>query len=139
MKRRTTYRLLLTLGASMMLPLGSPALADDGVEAPDTSAWVCKLCPVSSGWFGDWELGLLYADDSTAKFADYRGIDDDGFYLDINGQARYLDENGYFFDFYTSNLGLDSRELRFEHQEQGDADRLHQTTWTAMRWQALLR
>ena len=79
MKRHSKYQLLAALSACVILPTGNPALADEPVETPDTSNWVCKFCPISGGWFGDWDLGLIYVDDPTPKFADYRGLDDDGF------------------------------------------------------------
>ena len=118
MKTHTKNKLLVALSACMILPFSGAALADEA-DAPDTSKWVCKLCTISNGWFGDWELGLIYADDPTPRFADYRGLDDDGFYLKLDGNARYLDEKGYYFDFYSDRLGLDSRRLEMRGGKQG--------------------
>ena len=119
MKRCSKYQLLAAISACVILPTANPALADEPVETPDTSNWVCKLCPISGGWFGDWDLGLIYVDDPTPKFADYRGLDDDGAYVEAGGFSRYLNDQGYYFDFYGRDLGLRSRELEMRGGKQG--------------------
>jgi MtrB/PioB family decaheme-associated outer membrane protein len=119
MKRRSKHQILVALSACMLLSIGSTGLADEPADAPDTSNWVCKFCPISGGWFGEWDLGLIYVDDPTPKFADYRGLIDDGAYLEAGGNSRYLNENGYYFDFYGQNLGLDSRALEMRGGKQG--------------------
>lgn len=118
MKRHTKNKLLVALSASVLLPFSTPILAEE-TAAPDMSKWVCKLCAISGGWFGEWELGLILVDQPTPRFADYRGLDDEGFYLKADGNARYLDEKGYYFDFYSRNLGLDSRMLDMRGGKQG--------------------
>ena len=119
MKRLTKHRLLITLSASVLLPFSNPGLTDEEIDTADTSKWVCKFCPISNGWFGDGELGLIYVDDPTLKFADYRGLDDDGAYLGATGNIGYRDENGYYFDFDGRNLGLDSRSLKMRGGKRG--------------------
>ena len=74
MKRRSKLQLLLALSACLLLPVSNSGLADEEADSPDTSNWVCKLCPISGGWMGEWDLGLIYVDDPTPKFADYRGL-----------------------------------------------------------------
>jgi len=103
----------------MVLPLSNPGLAGEPADAADTSNWVCKLCPISGGWFGEWNLGLIYVDDPTPKFADYRGLIDDGAYLEASGESNYRNAEGYYFDFYGRNLGLDSRALDMRGGKQG--------------------
>ena len=61
---------LLALAICMALPISAPVIADDKPEGPDKSNWVCKLCVISNGWFGNWEFGLIYAEQPTPKFAD---------------------------------------------------------------------
>lgn len=117
--KRSKHTLLLAVSACMLLPLSYPGLADEAADTPDTSKWVCKLCPVSGGWMGDWNLGLIYVDDPTPKFADYRGLIDDGFYLEASGSTNYRADNGNFFDFYGRNLGLRSRDLEMRGGKQG--------------------
>jgi MtrB/PioB family decaheme-associated outer membrane protein len=119
MKRRSRHQILLALGTCILLPLSNPVPANETGGTPDTSNWVCKLCPISGGWFGEWDLGLIYVDDPTPKFADYRGMLDDDFYLEASGNSRYRNDRGYYFDFYGRNLGLDSRSLEMRGGKQG--------------------
>jgi len=119
MKLRSKHQLLVALIAGLLLPISNTGQADEPADAPDTSNWVCKLCPISGGWMGEWDLGLIYVDDPTPKFADYRGLIDDGGYLLANGDIRYRNEEGHYFDFYGRKLGLDSRALEMRGGKQG--------------------
>ena len=119
MKHRSTHFLLASLGVCILPLLGNPVLADENTDPPDTSKWVCKLCPISGGWMGEWDLGLIYVNDPTPKFADYRGLIDDGFYLEASGDTSYRDDNGYYFDFIGRNLGIRSRDLDMRGGKQG--------------------
>jgi MtrB/PioB family decaheme-associated outer membrane protein len=119
MKHRSTHSLLATLGVCILPLLGNPVLADETADPPDTSKWVCKLCPISGGWMGEWDLGLIYVDDPTPRFADYRGLIDDGFYLEASGDTNYRDDKGYYFDLIGRNLGLRSRDLDMRGGKQG--------------------
>lgn len=119
MKCRSKHQLLIALSTGLLWSFSIPGLANEPADVPDTSKWVCKFCPISGGWFGEWDLGLIYVDDPTPKFADYRGLDDEGAYLEASGNSRYLNEKGYYFDFYGRNLGLDSRALEMRGGKQG--------------------
>jgi MtrB/PioB family decaheme-associated outer membrane protein len=77
------------------------------------------LCPVTSGWFGDWDLGAIYVSDSSLKFGDYRGLEEDGAYLDIGGKLHYRGEDGLYFDLGARDLWLDSRALDMRAGKQG--------------------
>ena len=120
MKLRMKQFSLVALGACMALPLSVPAAdtAATATNSPDTTNWVCKLCVVSGGWFGDWDMGLIYVSDPDPKFADWRGLDDDWF-IELSGNARYIGEAGNYFDFYGRNLGLDSRDLELRGGKAG--------------------
>ena len=119
MKHRSTHSFLTALGACLLPLLGSPVMADESADPPDTSKWVCKLCPISGGWMGEWDLGLIYVDDPTPKFADYRGMLDHDFYLEASGDSSYRNDQGYYFDFIGRNLGLSSRALDTRGGKQG--------------------
>lgn len=93
--------------------------AADGATAVDISSWICALCPYPLGWRGEWSLGPGYADGTDPKFADYRGIDDDGFWLSLGGRARFLDDEGLYLDIRAHDLGLDSRRLEARGGRQG--------------------
>ena len=85
--KRTKNTLFAVLCLLAMLPPITVSAAEDSVEPADTSDWVCRLCPISGGWLGDWDLGLIYVADPTPRFADYRGLDDEGFYLEASGEC----------------------------------------------------
>ena len=122
MKRNRKYRLQLALAACLAIPAGAALAADTTTDAPDTSNWVCKFCVVPYGWYGGADFGLVYVDDPTPKFADYRGLDDDGFTLDLGGEGGYRGENGHYVEYYAKNLALDSRILDAEAGKQGTYD-----------------
>jgi MtrB/PioB family decaheme-associated outer membrane protein len=119
MKQSFRKHLLVAAGAGILLSLHGGAMADEAPAAPDTSNWVCKLCLVTNGWWGEWNLGTIYVDDATPKFADYRGLDDDGWYLEASGFSRYLNEKGYYVDIFGRDLGLDSRAVDLRGGMQG--------------------
>ena len=66
-------------------------------------------------------LGIGYAGNDAARFGLYNGMDEEGVYLlgDID-YVRRLDESGTWFRLDGRYLGLDIRQLRFEHERQGD-------------------
>ena len=118
MKRNHMYPMQLALGACLALSFGGPTLAEEAA-APDTSAWECKYCVVPEGWFGELEFGGIYLDDWSPKFGDYRGFDDDGFFIGAGGDASYRNAGGYYLDLTARELGLDSRALDVRGGKQG--------------------
>jgi MtrB/PioB family decaheme-associated outer membrane protein len=66
-------------------------------------------------------VGVGYVSDDNRRFGQYTGLHDDGFYglLDLD-YVRRDDGTGTWVEFSGRNLGLDSREVRFEHERQGD-------------------
>jgi MtrB/PioB family decaheme-associated outer membrane protein len=66
-------------------------------------------------------VGLGYTPDDGRRFGQYNGINEDGFYglYDINLVKR--DEaTGTWLQFFGRNVGLENRQLRFEHSRQGN-------------------
>ena len=67
------------------------------------------------------EAGIGAVSDDNLRFGQYTGLHEEGAYgllgADINRRA---DATGTWLRFRGRNLGLDSRELRFEHERQGD-------------------
>lgn len=79
------------------------------VSAADTdfSKWLCKLCVVYDGWYGDLDIGIGYASEDSLRFGDYRGIEQEGFYAAVDGELHYRnpadrgrDYARVDFDFY---------------------------------------
>lgn len=94
--------------------------ADAPVEAPiepaqenvDTSLWMCVLCPYRFGWWGEIDIGAGWVSESSNRFGDYRGLNDRGAFLALDGQAHYRSDDGRYFDMVASDLGIDSRRVR---------------------------
>ncbi len=99
-----------------------PALAPAD-ETPageiDTSRWLCSLCIYPLGWFGTLDFGPGYVGDSSLKFGDYRGLEEKGLFLSLDGNTHYRDNDGRYFDLYARNLAIDSRQLELRGGRQG--------------------
>ena len=108
-----------TIATLVALLFSVQSLADETPIAVDTSDWLCVFCPYPEGWFGTLDIGPAYANDSSLKFADYRGIKEKGVFVSLDGDAHYLDASGRYFDLYTKNLGIDSRQLEMRGGRQG--------------------
>jgi MtrB/PioB family decaheme-associated outer membrane protein len=82
--------------ATAMLAVLSSALIAGVARAapPDTSEWTCP------------------------KFGDASGYDEEGGYLNVDGEGSYAGET-YQLDWYAEDLGLDSRVLEIEGGRQG--------------------
>ena len=86
----------------------------DAADAVDTSRWACALCPYPLGWTGNLDFGIGWVSDASNKFADYRGLDDDGAYPAISGDFHYRNEEGRFFDLQVHDAAIDSRRMTLE-------------------------
>ncbi|MEJ2534971.1 MAG: MtrB/PioB family decaheme-associated outer membrane protein [Gammaproteobacteria bacterium] len=83
----------------------------DEANMPDMSKWECKRCPEYYGWWGEALLGIGWVSDDSLRFGSYRGLEDDGFYAAIDGNATYRDAEGMYLDVMADDLGIDSRRL----------------------------
>jgi MtrB/PioB family decaheme-associated outer membrane protein len=98
---------------------GVQTRADEPPLNVDTSDWLCAFCTYPEGWFGALAIGPGYATDGSLKFADYRGIREKGIFVSLDGDAHYLDASGRYFDLYTTNLAIDSRQLEMRGGRRG--------------------
>jgi MtrB/PioB family decaheme-associated outer membrane protein len=65
--------------------------------------------------------GIGYVTKDNRRFGVYNGLNEKGGYLLLDADvARRDDATGTWLRFGARNLGLESRELRFEHNRQGD-------------------
>lgn len=85
----------------------------------DTSRWWCKLCIYPIGWYGTLDIGPGTVSDASNRFGDYRGLDEDGLFLSLDGDAHYRDDNGGYFDLYVRNLAIDSRQFDMRGGQRG--------------------
>ena len=117
--------LLPALAAGGVL-VGSAAWAEDDTDAPDDGdakeeQAVRELTTQAS----EIELGFLFnhIDGDPSAFAQYRGLDDDQFYvlgnIDIFRRAPWDGESTQYYRLRGLNLGLDSRSVDAEYGHQG--------------------
>ena len=105
MSNNNTSRLFTTL-----LSLGiAPGIAY-AAENPDTLAE-----PTTN----EVEFGINYLSDDAYHFGRYNGMAEEGPYLIGNVKAQSYDEDAAFWKLRGTNLGLDSRYLRFDAGVQG--------------------
>ncbi len=67
------------------------------------------------------EFGLGYVNTDGLRFGQYSGLNEKGTYGLLGGSLIKRDDaTGTWLNFSVRNLGLESRELRFEHKRQGN-------------------
>lgn len=84
----------------------------------DTSDWKCELCPFEQGYRADYEAGATYVSDSSAKFGDATGYDEEGAYINLDGEGHFASDGGQM-EWYIEDLGLDSRVVEGAGGQQG--------------------
>ena len=100
-----------SLIAAALAAAFGPALAAD--DEPGAAQLKMPESQVSAG--------AGYVSDDNQRFGQYNGLHDKGGYLLLDADvAKRDDATGTWLRFKGRNLGLDSRELRFEHERQGD-------------------
>lgn len=97
--------------------LASPALSAE----VDTSSWKCEFCPFESGHRADYEVGASNVSDDSAYFGDASGYDEEGAYLNVDGNGSYRND-GYQMRWTIEDLGLDSRFAEVSGGRQGAYD-----------------
>jgi MtrB/PioB family decaheme-associated outer membrane protein len=101
--------------------LGVTAVAIAPVAAaqqPDTSSWVCEYCPFAEGYRANYEAGTSYVTEDAAHFGDASGYNEQGAYLNLDGNGSYASED-YQAQWAAEDLGLDSRYLSVSGGNQG--------------------
>ena len=88
-------------------------------EPAVSSGWSCNFCTYAAGWFGSLDIGPGYASDTSLKFADYRGIDDEGAFISVYGDIHYRNNDEAYFDLYARDLGTDARQLEMRGGRRG--------------------
>ena len=110
MNAHTRYAVPLTaITAALLAAFGSAQAAE--------SEEVARLTQPQSTI----EFGLGYADSDGRRFGQYSGVNEQGAYGLFNADIVQRDDaTGTWLKFTGRNLGLDNRELRFEHSRQGN-------------------
>lgn len=110
MKTNSTHGIALTaLAAALAAAFVTPALAqDDEIRRLTTSE-------------SEVGAGVGFVDKANQRFGQYTGLHKDGAYLLLDADYnRRINQTGTWFRLRGRDLGLDSRELRFEHERQGN-------------------
>jgi MtrB/PioB family decaheme-associated outer membrane protein len=115
-----TRSLVLSLAVASCLAGASAAAAE--TAANPAAEWTCSKCPFGTSYEATADIGGAYVDESSAKFGDYTGLDQEGGYLIADAEGRYASESGYTLNYELTDLGLDSRAIRFEGGRQGAYD-----------------
>jgi MtrB/PioB family decaheme-associated outer membrane protein len=116
-----THTRKLGFSLATLLPLAlmcaSSAQAQD--EAADPAIYSCAQCVRYTGWRGLFDFGLGYVSDESPRFADYRGLDEDGTGLDLSGDLHFRNLEGWYFDLYSVDSVYDSRDTQMRGGKQG--------------------
>lgn len=101
--------LLALAGTSAIYAADSAPAVSPGPA--DTSRWLCSLCPYREGLFGTLDFGPGYVNGTSLKYADYRGLDEQGAFPAINGDLHYRDAQDYYIDIFAHQLGINSQSM----------------------------
>ena len=113
----THRNMVLALAIASALTAGTAAGQD--AAGVDTSDWKCESCPFQTDYEAEAELGALYADDDSAKFGEYNGLDEKGAYADVSAHGGSRGESGVYYRYRLSELGLDTREAELVVGKEG--------------------
>ncbi|MGP1680016.1 MAG: MtrB/PioB family decaheme-associated outer membrane protein [Burkholderiales bacterium] len=114
-----TSNQLLLLGMLSALSAAATAADAAGQGAVDTSKWKCESCKFEQGVSGTLDVGAGSVSDKSAEFGQYNGLYKKGGFFIGDGAVRSRGEDGAYWNFDASNLGLDSRALNAEGGKQG--------------------
>lgn len=109
MQSKNTQRLL-----NALLSLGIAPSLVAAQEVP--VAWKIVL---AEPFVNEVEVGIGYVGDDSYRFGRYNGLVEEGPYLIGEVNAKDIDDDGGFWRLRGTNLGLDSRYLRFDAGVQG--------------------
>ena len=116
MKTKTSL-LILSLTATGFTSI--PVLAAE--QSAEITLGVVPEELISSSIVNEIELGIGYISDDAYKFGRYNGMQsEEGVFVVGDIKVRIFEDNGGFWNFRTTNLGLDSRYLIVEAGLQGE-------------------
>ena len=100
-------------------PAAAAGPAKQEPPAPDPEKWVCSKCPFDKGYVSEAYAGAGYVDDTSARFGDYTGLDEEGGVFVAGAEGGVALDSGYRLNYLLENLGLDSRAVAIEGGKQG--------------------
>ena len=109
MSTSTSLKFRVASITAAVLAVAGPVHAAEGDLAS-------KITPDSSV-----EVGAGYVDSDNGNFGKYNGLNEKGWYLLLDGDIKVRDDaTGSWMQLRGRNLGLDSRELRWDQSRQGN-------------------
>jgi MtrB/PioB family decaheme-associated outer membrane protein len=110
-----------SFSASALLPvLLLGVVSPDAVsDESEPAIYGCKQCVQYTGWLGEIDFGFSYVNNDSLKFGDYRGLEKEGTYGELNGYMHYRSLEGNFADIYAENLAHESRILEMRGGNRG--------------------
>lgn len=109
----------LILSVAIGTVLAATVARSDNAAGVDTSEWKCESCPFQKEYEADATAGVLYADEDSAKFGEYNGLDEKGAYADVSAYGSSRSESGAYYGYDLTDLGLDTREAEFVAGKEG--------------------
>jgi MtrB/PioB family decaheme-associated outer membrane protein len=107
------------LAIAVATALAAATASAENAAGVDTSGWACESCPFQDDYEAEAQLGVLYADEDSAKFGEYNGLDEKGAYADVSAHGGSRAESGTYFGYELRDAGLDTREARFVAGREG--------------------
>jgi MtrB/PioB family decaheme-associated outer membrane protein len=106
---------------SALLPVLLLSVNSQPLEAQEAepSIYSCKQCVKYTGWRGNLDFGFGYVNKDSYRFGDYRGLEQEGLYLALDGDAHFRNLQGRYVDMYARNFGYDSREFDIRNGNRG--------------------
>ena len=95
------------LALAVASALAAASAGAEGAASVDTSGWKCESCPFQKDYEADVEAGVLYADEDSAKFGEYNGLNEKGAYADVGARGGSRSEAGNYYDYSLDGLGVD--------------------------------
>lgn len=105
--RKTSF----TLAALLPVLLMGTSAAQAQDEANEPAIYKCRQCVSYTGWRGTLDLGFGKVNDPSLRYADYRGLDEEGTDPIIDGDIHFRNLAGWYFDLYAKDSLLDSRQI----------------------------
>ncbi|MGB5244994.1 MAG: MtrB/PioB family decaheme-associated outer membrane protein [Woeseia sp.] len=117
-RRRSAAHAAITVCATSLLVFSAAS-----AQRVDTSDWTCEFCPFEEGYRADVSVGAANVSDDSAYFGDASGYDEEGVYLNLDGQGWYASDR-HRARWNVENLGLDTRAIGLEGGMPGTFDYL---------------
>lgn len=116
MRLPVNYRARLGFGVIIIAVWQNTALA-----APDTSQWLCQLCPFQTGTQTSVTAGISTVSEDAARFGHSTGFDKQGAYALFASEGK-VNTKAHAYAWRLTDLGIDSRTAELRLSKPGTYD-----------------